>query len=785
MDQEGPRASADPLDTPPPVFSSSEAASAAERLFGLEGSAVPLDSERDQNFCIRFRSGEAALLKISNPADDPGSLGMQTDAMLHIARHDPELPVMKPLPAIRGGYMTEVEDAVGAKHFVRAFTFLEGKIVRADALGDDALHDYGATVARVGRALRGFFHPAGGYDILWDLKHTARLHRLVEFVPAERDRALARRVLDRFDQRVSPSLTGLRAQIIHNDLTLDNVLLDSDLRASGIVDFGDLTHTALICDLAIALVSLMWGRRDPLDAAGPAITGFSSVTPLEGAESELLGELICARLVALVLIAAWRVRRYPANAAYITANVDLAWDLLRELDDVGLEEVNIRLQRTLLSGLPAARGGSFSDLLERRRRILGPALAPLSYEHPLYLVRGSGSRMFDDDGRAYLDAYNNVPVVGHSHPRVARAVAEQTATLNTNTRYLHHSVIELAERLVATMPDELDTVMFTNSGSEANDIAWRLATAYTGGTCAMVTRRAYHGVTTATIALSPEGWVEGEPAPHVATVPAPDPYRGPYRASDTDWVERYVGDVEHALSAIEAGGRRMAATFVDPVFTSDGIFWPPGTYLQGVEKAVRGHGSLLVADEVQCGFGRTGSHLWGFAASGITPDLVTLGKPMGNGYPVAAVVTRNEIAAQFAERTDLFSTFAGGPVASRAALAVLDVVAEEGLLERAENMGARLRLRLQELKTRHPCIGDVRGVGLLQGVELIRDRDTLTPDPSRTRKVVNGMRERGVLIGSTGPHDNVLKIRPPLVISSNDVDLVAATLDETLAASSR
>ena len=222
----------------------------------------------------------------------------------------------------------------------------------------------------------------------------------------------------------------------------------------------------------------------------------------------------------------------------------------------------------------------------------------------------------------------------------------------------------------------------------------------------------------------------------------------------------------------------MAAAFVDPVFTSDGIFWPPDTYLRGVEKAVRGHGCLLVADEVQCGFGRTGSHLWGFAGSGITPDLVTLGKPMGNGYPVAAVVTRNEIAAQFAERTDLFSTFAGGPVASRAALAVLDVVAEEGLLERAENMGARLRTRLQELRTRHQCIGDVRGVGLLQGVELIRDRDTLTPDPSRTRKVVNGMRERGVLIGSTGPHDNVLKIRPPLAFSSADVTRFLETFAE-------
>jgi 4-aminobutyrate aminotransferase-like enzyme/Ser/Thr protein kinase RdoA (MazF antagonist) len=777
-----------PLETAPPELSAEIAEDILRTVFGIRGAAAQLDSERDLNFRIATPEGNRFVLKISNPSDDPRVLDMQTRAMLHIARQDPALPVMQPIETAGGSLVGEVPGNGGPGHFVRLFSFVDGAIVGSADMERLDLEGFGAMVARMGVALRGFFHPAAGYRILWDLKHTAALHRLAAGIADPGQRAAVERVLEGFDERVAPRFPGLRAQIIHNDLTLDNVLLDASHQVSGIVDFGDLTHTAVVCDLAVALVSMMWGRDDPLDAAGATIDGYRSIASIEPEEAVLLADLVLARLAALVTIASWRVHRYPANADYITANVDLAWRLLGNLELHGAAGVRERLAAACLrsgGSTPVAyefdRVGErppFAELLKRRQRALGPALSPLSYDRPLYLVRGKGTRLFDHEGNAYLDAYNNVPVVGHSHPRVVKAIAQQSAALNTNTRYLHDSVVELAERLTATLPPELDTVMFVNSGSEANDLAWRFATAYTGGTGAIVTERAYHGVTTATIALSPEEWV-GDPV-HVQRVPAPDGYRGRHRSDEPAWAERYAEHIDDAIARARAGGHEPAAFYVDALFTSDGIFSPPPAYLRTVAHRLREAGCLFVADEVQSGFGRTGTDLWSFQASGVTPDFVTLGKPMGNGHPVAAVITRAEIAERMAANTDVFSTFGGNPVACRAALAVLDVIAGEGLQQRAGEVGAHLRAGLEELQATHEAIGDVRGAGLMIGVELVTDRALRSPGPELANAVMNSMREKGVLVGSTGPDDNVLKIRPPLVFTFEDADLLTSVLDASL-----
>jgi 4-aminobutyrate aminotransferase-like enzyme/Ser/Thr protein kinase RdoA (MazF antagonist) len=771
---------ADPLTTPPPALSPADAEAVARAAFGLEGVASPLDSERDQNF--KITAGESSfLLKVSNRADDLAVLEMQTDAALHIGRCDPALPVMQPLQTTGGAYFAEVE-AAGHEHAVRLFTFVQGTMVEANELDYAALHEFGAIVARMGRALRGFFHPAAGYKILWDLKHTPDLRRLLASEPDRERRMLVTAVLDRFNNNVAPAMSGLRAQVIHNDLTLDNVLLDDAHRVSGIVDLGDTTHTALVCDLAIALVSLMWGRPDPLEAAHAVISGYSSVTRLEEPEAAMLSDLVSARLAALVLIASWRVDRYPENADYITGNVDLAWRLLERFENLKWSTVARHMEIACRNpaSLQPTTNRPMDHLLERRERVLGPALSPLSYNQPLHLVRAAGVHMFDNEGRAYLDAYNNVPVVGHSHPRVVAAIAEQSAKLNTNTRYLHPAVVELAERLLATMPDGLDTVMFVNSGSEANEIAWRLATAYNGGSGGIVTAHAYHGVTSATAALSPEQWPQADGPPHVATIPAPDDYRGRYRAEEPGWSERYAAEVDNALDDLERQDVRPAALFLDALFTSDGIFAPPPAYLREVVRRVHDAGGLYVADEVQCGHGRSGLHLWGFQSSDVTPDLVTLGKPMGNGHPVAAVITRSEITERFAASSTMFSTFGGNPVACRAALAVLDVIEEDSLMEKARATGARLRASLEALMGAHEAVGDVRGTGLLIGVELVSDKGARDPAPRVAQAVMNEMKERGVLVGLTGPDDNVLKIRPPLVLDDQNSAAITETLDAAL-----
>ena len=488
-----------------------------------------------------------------------------------------------------------------------------------------------------------------------------------------------------------------------------------------------------------------------------------------------MGDLLAGRMAQTILISAWRMPRHPDND-YIRGWAEPAWELLEQMETIGFDEVARRL--AVIARAPIARRAPSGDLLARRHRVLGSALESLSYRTPLHLVRGDGAWMEAADGRRYLDAYNNVPVVGHAHPRVVDAIARQAATLNTNTRYLHEHVVELAERLVATMPDGLDTVLFVNSGSEANDLAWRLATTVTGADAGIATSWSYHGVTDAVADFSTSEWPRGEQPARVEAYPAPDTYRGRYAdASDPASVGR--AEISEAVARLAERGRRPAALFVDSTFTSDGIFVPEPAVVREIVAAAHDAGALFVADEVQSGYGRTGE-LWGFARWGVTPDIVTLGKPMGNGHPIAAVITRSEIVDRFGAQTTFFSTFGGNPVACAAALAVLDVLEDEGLVANAATVGESLRSQLRALAERHEAIGDVRGRGLMTGVELVHDRVTREPAGDLAARVKDEMAERGVLIGTTGRHGNVLKIRPPLCITDDEARLIVTTLDEVL-----
>jgi 4-aminobutyrate aminotransferase-like enzyme/Ser/Thr protein kinase RdoA (MazF antagonist) len=770
----------DPLRSPPPLFDLPEVAGIAERVFGVAGSLTPLPSERDLNFRLEDGQGRAFLLKLQNPADEAAVVEMQTEAILHVGRQDPHLPVMRLVPTLEGEHWAAVPGQDGRTSLARAFTFLDGHNPSAEELDEGALRAWGSTVALLGWALRGFFHPAAGYPILWDVRRAPTLRPLVEHVRDERQRAMVERVLDRFEANVAPVLGGLRAQVIHNDMSLDNVLVDDGGRITGITDFGDMTHTALVCDLAVALSDVLDGRPDALDVAGAMIDGYQSVTPLEYGEAAVLGDLVATRSVTAMVISAWRLDLYPENAAYVSTFGEGAWRLLQLFDGEGFDQVGRRFRDACARrGLPY-RSVATDELLARRRNTMGGV--PLSYEQPVHLVRGEGAWMFDPQGRRYLDVYNNVPVVGHGHPRVVDAIAAQARALNTNTRYLHEAVVELAERILATMPPEarFDRVLLVNSGSEANDVAWRIARWATGRRGAIVSQFAYHGVTDATADLSPEEWPAGYAPEHVVTVPAPDGYRGHHRREEPAWERAYAGHVAEAAIALKERGTSLAAMFVDSAFTSDGILCPPSDYLCEVGRAVREAGGLLVADEVQAGYGRYGDVLWSFHASGVAPDLVTTGKPMGNGFPVAAVITRSDVVDPFAERTGFFSTFGGNPVACAAALAVLAVIQDEGLMASTADVGAYLLRQLRELATRHALVGDVRGRGLMVGVELVKDRSTREPAGEVARAVVDALRERGVLIGATGPAENVLKIRPPLVFGREHADMLARALEDVL-----
>ena len=414
-------------------------------------------------------------------------------------------------------------------------------------------------------------------------------------------------------------------------------------------------------------------------------------------------------------------------------------------------------------------------LLARRARVLGPAYR-LFYDEPLHIVRGEGVWLYDAQGRRYLDAYNNVASVGHCNPVVVEAIARQAATLNTHTRYLGSQIVDYAEALLGQLGGDFSTdgqVMFTCTGSESNDLALRIARAATGGAGVIVTRYAYHGVTTSIAEISPSLGVDNPLGGNTWTVPAPvSP------ASGGDVGTRFAADVEQALADMTAKGVRPAALLVDTIFSSDGVYADPAGFLAPAIALVRAAGGLFIADEVQAGFARTGNAMWGFARHGLSPDMVTMGKPMANGHPVGAVAARSALTAAFAVKVRYFNTFGGNPVSAAAAMAVLGVINSQGLAANSQSVGDHLAKGLAALRARYRLIKDVRHAGLFVGVELA-DSDG-QPAPAQAAAIVNHMRQAGVLISATGPSGDTLKIRPPLVTTHDQANLIIAAVDEAL-----
>ncbi|QDP25372.1 aspartate aminotransferase family protein [Bradyrhizobium cosmicum] len=425
----------------------------------------------------------------------------------------------------------------------------------------------------------------------------------------------------------------------------------------------------------------------------------------------------------------------------------------------------------------SAIGAELGEQVQRRLRSFGKA-SVLFYQEPIRMERAEGVYMFDVEGRRYLDLYNNVPSVGHSHPRIVEAIRRQVGMLNTHTRYLNDVVDAYAERLLATFPSEIGHLVLTCTGSEANDLALRIATVATGRAGFIVTETAYHGNTAAVTDVSPSSR-PGQPSPsHVRVVPAPEMFRNPVG----DPGRRFADDVAAAIADLERSGVGFAGLLVDTIFSSDGVYAEPAGFLAPTIELVHEHQGVFIADEVQPGFGRTGAAMWGFARHGVVPDIVTMGKPMGNGFPMGGVALRAPLLDRFAADVKYFNTFGGNPVAAAAGLAVLDVIKDEGLLQNAREVGRHLMDGLLEIGNRRIQIGDVRGAGLFIGLELVIDRDSMEPAPELAITLINRLRQRGFLIGAAGPFGSTLKIRPPLCFGTDHADMFISACDEELGA---
>jgi len=677
----------------------------------------------------------------------------------------------------KGEDIATIKDENGRAHFVRLLTWLDGVcFAEAKPHGRKLLSSLGRALAQMDAVLAEFSHPAAHRSFYWDVRSAGTARQFVGLLPDSR-RDLVERFLSEWEKI---DWNRLRFSVIHNDANDYNVLVsEAQQRVITILDYGDVVYTATVCELAVALAYVMLDQRDPIGVAAQVVAAYHETYPLTEPEVDVLYTLAVTRLCCSVCFAARQTRDVPDNE-YLNISNTPAWALLERLSSVPFDWP-MRVFR-YACGWPVMKAQKSqpqrtrAELLSSRQKNLGPSLS-ISYQSPLHIVSGSRQYLYDADGRRYLDCVNNVAHVGHSHPYVVRAASEQMAILNTNTRYLHEKLIEYSERLRATLPERLSVVYLVCSGSEANELALRLARAHTGRHDVIVVDGAYHGNTSAMIDLSPYKFDgpggKGSPS-WVHKVPMPDVYRGAHHGPDAG--ELYAANVAEVLGK----SSQVAAFFCESALGCGGqIALPPG-YLREAYGAVRAAGGVCVADEVQTGFGRAGSNFWMFETQGVVPDIVTLGKPIGNGHPLGAVITNSDIAASFANGMEYFNTFGGNPVSCAAGLAVMDVIRDDELQQNALEVGKYLKQGLRELQSRHSLIGDVRGLGLFLGIELVRDRQTLEPAGSEATNIVERMKEHGILLSTDGPLHNVIKIKPPLVFSRTDADVLLSGLDLVL-----
>ncbi len=746
--------------------------------YGLSGEISCLAGE-NENYLIQNKNGDRFVLKLADAETTAGTIEIEHLAVERLidAGLDIQLPRVIPTrtDAIQACLMAENREEIRG----RLLEFVEGKAwCRSLPAANGQLEDLGRIIAEMAEAMSFVIHPEAKRTHQWDLAQADQHRSGISLIDSPERRQILEWVFHLYAASVKPLLKSLPQSLIHGDINDDNVLV-ADGRVTGILDFGDCLTNPTICDLAIALAYHTLDENKPLEAASIIIGAYHSVRPLSMDGMMAIFPLMCTRLAVSVIISAQRKKINPERDSWFVSE-ERAWEKLEVLSTTGHAQATIILAgKTDLEPFKD-RGALVTELIKNRQKFLGPSVSP-SYDKPLKILHGKGQYLYDYNGRPFLDLYNNVCHVGHCHPKVVQAGQEQMARLNTNTRYLYDGLTAYAEKLCDTLPHELDTCFFVNSGTEANELALRIARAYTLQKDMLVVDNAYHGHTSSMIDISPYKFMgkggKGRPEPWVHVVPVPDGYRGEFKGQKEDAGQAYGNKVGEIISTIQSP---IAGFITESLLSCGGQVIPPREYFKTAFKHVRNAGGLCIMDEVQTGFGRVGSYFWAFELQNIIPDIVVMGKPMGNGHPISAVVTRRKIAESFANGMEFFSTFGGNPVSCAIGMAVLDVIKEEGLQEHAKRIGARILAGLEDLKDKHDIIGDIRGIGLFIGIELVKDRDTLAPATRKAAEMVNRMKNRGILLGTDGPYNNVIKIKPPMVITKDDADMFVRVFDDAL-----
>jgi 4-aminobutyrate aminotransferase-like enzyme/Ser/Thr protein kinase RdoA (MazF antagonist) len=748
-------------------FSTSEVEDLIRDHYGIKVKAQALNGYDELNFVLTDGHSKRYILKVSEEAHGLGFLDAQVRIVNHLAASPVAHYFQHYILNHDGEEITRVWKG-DAEYYFRLLSYLEGEFyVAHEGKSEEMAEDLGGFLGQMDLALSNFSHASMHRHYTWDISTTLDNKDKVACINDPEKRRIAGYFLLQFETGVQPRLHALRHAYIHNDANDYNVLV-RDGRISGLIDFGDMVYSALINSVAVACTYVMLGRPDPLADAVALVKGYHAEYPLREEELHLLYDLIAGRLCISVTQSAYNASLDSDNEHHFITEKP-AWGLLYKWIRINPLLAEDRFRKAC--GLPGVIDeGGHKDLLEGRRRHVGKNLS-ISYSEKIKVVQGALQYLYDDQGRTFIDCVNNPSHVGHCHPVVADRMRRQIATLNTNTRYLSDMIVEYAKRLTETLPEKLKVCYFVNSGSEANDLAIRMSRHFTGQQDVIVLDHAYHGTSTLAMEISPykfdsKGGFGQRPWVHKAM--NPDTCRGPYLYGDPEAGKKYADDVARIITGLQGKGKKPAAFICESLLGVGGQMPLPQGYLKEVYRHVHEAGGVCIADEVQVGFGRVGDAFWGFELQGVEPDIVVMGKPIGNGHPLAAIVVTEAIADAFNNGLEYFNTYGGNPVSMETGLAVLDVIQQEGMQAHAKEVGELLMAGLRALMEKFPIISDVRGHGLFIGAELVNDRTTQEPAVPEIDIIVEKMKERGFLLSTDGPWHNVLKIKPPMPFSKEN-----------------
>ncbi len=779
-----------------PLFSDENILFLIQRHFSLQGKLFPLPSYCDLNKRLETSDGKKFVVKIAIANGNLKQIVFENQVINHLLQSrlvDISVPEL-----LQDRHLNEdiihITDDNGQACTLRVMTYLSGELwTKVQSPCTQMITSLGSALGQLDLALSELDSAAGHRFLVWDIKHSlAIVDEKSVAISQNEERQLIQRISTEYEASVVPFYASLPQQIIHNDANDYNIFVNPlEQRVTGIIDFGDMVHSFRIAELAIAAAYTLTHVDDWFVGLKQLTLAYHQENPLASVELQVLLNMIEMRLAVSLCMSSYEYQQNPENE-YLLISQKQVRETLNKISAIDKTSARLALQllceksqKSEHSVLNLSESLNERSIIDYRRKHLSENLS-LAYNKPLKIVAGKGAYLYDQQGNRYLDMVNNVCHVGHCHPKVVLAGQQQMAMLNTNTRYLHDNIIHFSKKLLATMPDELSVCMFVNSGSEANELALRLARTYTQRKSMVVVEGAYHGNTNGCIDISPYKFdgKGGMGAPDwVHKVSVADPYRGEFRGNTPEVGLQYADEVYHLLTKLEAEKQPVCAFICESIQGVGGQIIHPPEYLKSAYQYVRRAGGVCIADEVQVGMGRVGSHWWAFQTQEVVPDIVTIGKPLGNGHPLAAVVTTKAIADAFVTGMEYFNTFGGNPVSCAIGSAVIDAIHEEKLLAHATKVGSYLRQGLLSLQEKFPIIGDVRGLGLFIGVEFVKSRITLEPAVEQIDFVIETLKARGILLTTEGPLHNVLKIKPPLAFSVTDADFFLSQLASVLALS--